>query len=55
MSEDIAFEVATIDDYLDILEASFQSDMWKELPEQGRRRVVNGLYVIVRNIGDGSE
>jgi hypothetical protein len=38
MSEDIKFEVATIDDCLDTLEVAFQSDMWKRLAEQDRRR-----------------
>jgi hypothetical protein len=55
MSEDIRFDVPTIDDCLDTLEAAFQSDMWGQLPEQERRRLVNRLYIILRDIGDGSE
>jgi acyl-CoA reductase-like NAD-dependent aldehyde dehydrogenase len=49
------FDVATIDDCLDTLEAAFQSDMWKQLPEQDRRRVVNRLYLILRDIGETSK
>jgi hypothetical protein len=46
------FDVATVDDCLDVLEAAFQSDMWKELAEQDRRRLVNRLYLILRDIGE---
>jgi acyl-CoA reductase-like NAD-dependent aldehyde dehydrogenase len=46
------FDVATIDDCLDTLEAAFQSEMWKQLPEQDRRRLVNRLYIILRDIGE---
>ncbi len=46
------FDVATVDDCLDLLEACFQSLMWKELPEQERRRLVNRLYIILRDIGE---
>jgi hypothetical protein len=49
------FDVGTVDDCLDTLEAAFQSNMWKSLPEQHRRRLVNRLYIILRDIGDGSE
>jgi hypothetical protein len=49
------FDVATIDDCLDTLEAAFQSDMWKELPEHDRRRLVNRLYIILLDIGEGSK
>jgi hypothetical protein len=55
MSEDIRFEVGTVDDCLDALEAAFLSDMWKQLPEQDRRRLVNRLYIILRDIGEGSK
>jgi hypothetical protein len=41
-------DVQTVDEWLDVLEAAFQSPMWKELGEQDRRR-----YVILRDIGDG--
>jgi hypothetical protein len=44
--------VATVDDCLDTLEAAFQSEMWKQLPEQDRRRLVNRLYIILRDIGE---
>ena len=46
-------DVATVDECLDVLEAAFQSDMWRHLPEQDRRRLVNRLYVILRDIGEG--
>jgi acyl-CoA reductase-like NAD-dependent aldehyde dehydrogenase len=46
------FDVATVDDCLDTLEAAFQSEMWKQLPEQDRRRLVNRLYIILRDIGE---
>jgi hypothetical protein len=55
MSEDIRFEVTTIDDCLDTLEAAFQSDMWKQLPEQNRRRLVNRLYIILPILVKGSK
>ncbi len=45
-------DVQTIDDCLDALEAAFQSDMWRRLPEQDRRRLVNRLYIILRDIGE---
>jgi hypothetical protein len=48
------FDVATIDDCLDTLEAAFQSDMWRQLPEQDRGGIVNRLYIILRDIGEGS-
>jgi acyl-CoA reductase-like NAD-dependent aldehyde dehydrogenase len=48
-------DAATIDDCLDTLEAAFQSDMWRQLPGQDRRRLVNRLYIILRDIGDGSK
>jgi hypothetical protein len=48
------FDVATIDDCLDTLEAAFQSDMWKQFPEQDQRRLVNRLYIILRDIGETS-
>jgi hypothetical protein len=44
--------VATVDDCLDTLEAAL-SDMWRQLPEQDRRRLVNRLYIILRDIGEG--
>jgi hypothetical protein len=46
-------DVQTVDEWLDVLEAAFQSPMWKEFGEQDRRRLVNRLYVILRDIGDG--
>jgi hypothetical protein len=46
------FDVSTIDDCLDTLEAAFQSEMWKQLPERDRRRLVNRLYIILRDIGE---
>jgi hypothetical protein len=49
------FDVAAVDDCLDTLEVAFQSDMWRQLPEQDRRRLVNRLYIILRDIGEGSE
>jgi hypothetical protein len=49
------FDIAAVDDCLDTLEAAFQSDMWRELPEQDRRRLVNRLYIILREIGEGSK
>jgi acyl-CoA reductase-like NAD-dependent aldehyde dehydrogenase len=49
------FDGGTVDDCLDTLEAAFQSDMWKQLPEQDRRRLVNRLYTILRDIGEGSK
>ena len=49
------FDLATVDDCLDTLEAAFHSDMWKTLPEQDRRRLVNRLYIILRDIGEGSK
>lgn len=51
MSEDIRFEVATVDDCFDTLEA-FQADIG-DSPEQDRRRLVNRLYIILRDIGEG--
>ena len=48
------FDIATVDDCLDTLEAAFQSDMWKQLPEQDRRHLVNRLYIILHDIGEGS-
>jgi hypothetical protein len=45
-------DVSAVDDYLDMLEAAFQSDMWRQLPEQDRRRLVNRLYIILRDIGE---
>jgi acyl-CoA reductase-like NAD-dependent aldehyde dehydrogenase len=48
------FDVAAVDDCLDTLKAAFQSDMWRQLPEQDRRRLVNRLYIILRDIGEGS-
>jgi acyl-CoA reductase-like NAD-dependent aldehyde dehydrogenase len=48
------FDIATVDDCLDTLEAAFQSDMWKQLPEHDRRHLVNRLYIILRDIGEGS-
>jgi acyl-CoA reductase-like NAD-dependent aldehyde dehydrogenase len=49
------FDVATVDECLDTLEAAFQADMWRQLPEQDRRRLVNRLYIILRDIGEGSK
>jgi acyl-CoA reductase-like NAD-dependent aldehyde dehydrogenase len=48
------FDVARVDECLDTLEAAFQAEMWKQLPEQERRRLVNRLYIILRDIGEGS-
>jgi len=47
------FDVNTVDECLDVLEAAFQSDMWRHLPEQERRRLVTRLYMILRDIGEG--
>jgi hypothetical protein len=47
-----SFDVHTVDDCLDLLEAAFQSEMWKHLPEHERRRLVNRLYIILRDIGE---
>jgi hypothetical protein len=49
------FDVTAVDDCLDTLEAAFQSDMWRQLPEQDRRRLVNRLYIILRDIGEGGK
>jgi acyl-CoA reductase-like NAD-dependent aldehyde dehydrogenase len=49
------FDVAAVDDCLDTLEAAFQSDMWKQFSQQDRRRLVNRLYMILRDIGEGSK
>jgi hypothetical protein len=42
----------TVDDCLDTLEAAFQSDMWKQIPEHDLRRLVNRLYIIIRTIAN---
>jgi len=39
--------VKTVDDCLDILEAATQSDMWKQLPEQQRMRLVGRMSHIL--------
>jgi hypothetical protein len=49
------FDIRTVDDCLDTLEAAFHSDMWKQLPEHDRGRQVNRLYIIFRDIADGSK
>jgi len=41
------FNVKTVDDCLDILEAAFQSDMWKQAPEQEKIRLVGRLSHIL--------
>jgi hypothetical protein len=48
-------DVNTVDECLDFLEAAFQSEMWRHLPEQERRRLVNRLYMILRDIGEGEQ
>jgi hypothetical protein len=52
MSKDIKFAVATIDNCLDTIDAAFQSDIWKLVPDQDRRRLVDRLYIILRDIGE---
>ena len=41
------FDVKTVDDCLDVLEAVFQSDMWKQLPQQEQTRIVGRLTYIL--------
>jgi len=41
------FNVKTVDDCLDILEAAFQSPMWEQLPQQERIRLVGRLSHIM--------
>jgi hypothetical protein len=45
-------DVQTVNECLDVPKAAFQSDMWRHLPEQDRRRLVNRLYIILRDIGE---
>jgi hypothetical protein len=37
------FDVQTVDDCLDILESAFQSDLWKNLNNEDRLKIVGRL------------
>ncbi len=41
------FDVQTVDDCLDVLEACFQSELWRELPNEQRIHLVGRLSHIM--------
>lgn len=42
-------DAKTLDDCLDILEAAFQSDLWKQVPEEEKTRLIGRLSHILES------
>jgi hypothetical protein len=41
------FDVRTLDDCLDIVEIAFKSEMWRQLPQEDKTRLIGRLSYIL--------